>query len=117
MAAGGSGAINQYIDRDLDKLMLRTAKRPLAAQRLTPAEGLAFGIGLCLLSFYLLAVFTNLLAAFLSVVGMFYYVWVYSILLKRSTVQFDQQTGQPVVGLEFDNESEFIVPPIADFDR
>ena len=87
MAAGGSGAINQYIDRDLDKLMRRTAKRPLAAQRLTPAEGLAFGIGLCLLSFYLLAVFTNLLAAFLSVVGMFYYVWVYSILLKRSTVQ------------------------------
>jgi protoheme IX farnesyltransferase len=87
MAAGGSGAINQYIDRDLDTLMRRTAKRPLAARRLTPAEGLAFGVGLCLLSFYLLAVFTNLLAALLSVVGMFYYVWVYSILLKRSTVQ------------------------------
>lgn len=87
MAAGGSGAINQYIDRDLDKLMRRTAKRPLAARRLTPAEGLAFGVGLCLLSFYLLAVFTNLLAALLSVMGMFYYVWVYSILLKRSTVQ------------------------------
>jgi protoheme IX farnesyltransferase len=87
LAAGGSGAINQYIDRDLDKLMRRTAKRPLAARRLTPAEGLAFGVGLCLLSFYLLAVFTNLLAALLSVMGMFYYVWVYSILLKRSTVQ------------------------------
>ncbi len=87
MAAGGSAAINQYIDRDLDKLMRRTAKRPLPASRLTPAEGLAFGVGLCLLSFYLLAVFTNLLAALLSVVGMFYYVWVYSILLKRSTVQ------------------------------
>lgn len=87
MAAGGSGAINQYIDRDLDTLMRRTAKRPLAARRLSPAEGLAFGVGLCLLSFYLLAVFTNLLAALLSVVGMFYYVWVYSILLKRSTVQ------------------------------
>lgn len=87
MAAGGSGAINQYIDRDLDTLMRRTAKRPLAARRLTPAEGLAFGVGLCLLSFYLLAAFTNLLAALLSVMGMFYYVWVYSILLKRSTVQ------------------------------
>lgn len=87
MAAGGSGAINQYIDRDLDTLMRRTAKRPLAARRLSPAEGLAFGVGLCLLSFYLLAVFTNLLAALLSIVGMFYYVWVYSILLKRSTVQ------------------------------
>ncbi len=87
LAAGGSGAINQFIDRDLDKLMRRTAKRPLASRRLTPAEGLAFGVGLCLLSFYLLAVFTNLLAALLAVAGMFYYVWVYSILLKRSTVQ------------------------------
>ncbi|NJN44121.1 MAG: protoheme IX farnesyltransferase [Anaerolineae bacterium] len=87
LAAGGSGAINQYIDRDLDTLMRRTAKRPLAARRLTPAEGLAFGVGLCLLAFYLLAVFTNLLAAMLSVIGMFYYVWVYSILLKRTTVQ------------------------------
>jgi heme o synthase len=87
MAAGGSAAINQYIDRDLDKLMRRTARRPLPARRLTPAEGLAFGAGLCLFSFYVLAVFTNLLAALLSVIGMFYYVWVYSILLKRSTVQ------------------------------
>ncbi len=87
LAAGGSGAINQYIDRDLDKLMTRTARRPLAANRLTPAEGLAFGVGLCLVSFYLLAVYTNLLAALLAVVGMFYYVWVYSILLKKSTVQ------------------------------
>jgi protoheme IX farnesyltransferase len=42
-AAGGSGAINQYIDRDLDKNMQRTARRPLAAARMTPAEGLSFG--------------------------------------------------------------------------
>jgi heme o synthase len=45
LAAGGSGAINQYIDRDLDKNMQRTAKRPMAAGRMTPAEGLAFGLG------------------------------------------------------------------------
>jgi protoheme IX farnesyltransferase len=87
LAAGGSAAINQYIDRDLDKMMKRTAKRPLAAKRLTPAEGLAFGVALCLTAFFVLAVFANLLAAVLSVVGMFYYVWLYSILLKNSTVQ------------------------------
>ncbi len=86
-AAGGSGAINQFIDRDVDARMKRTSRRPLAAGRLTPAEGLAFGIGLCLTAFYLLAVFVNLLAALLSVVGMFYYVWLYSLILKKSTVQ------------------------------
>jgi protoheme IX farnesyltransferase len=86
-AAGGSGAINQYIDRDIDAKMKRTQKRPLAQGRLTPAEGLAFGIGLCLLAFYFLAIFVNFLAAILSVVGMFYYVWLYSIVLKKSTVQ------------------------------
>ncbi len=87
LAAGGSGTINQYIDRDVDAKMKRTSRRPLAAGRMTPAEGLAFGIGLCLISFYLLATFVNLLAALLSVVGMFYYVWLYSMVLKKATVQ------------------------------
>ena len=87
LAAGGSGAINQFIDRDVDAKMKRTSRRPLAAGRLTPAEGLAFGIGLCLLAFYMLAIFVNLLAALLSVAGMFYYVWLYSLVLKKSTVQ------------------------------
>lgn len=87
LAAGGSSAINQYIDRDLDKNMQRTAKRPLAAGRLYPAEGLAFGVALCLLSFYLMAGLVNMLAAVLSLAGMIYYVLLYSILLKRVTVQ------------------------------
>jgi heme o synthase len=86
-AAGGASALNQFIDRDLDKHMQRTANRPLAAGRMYPAEGLAFGLALSLISFYLLVGFVNLLAAVLSVVGIFYYVWLYSILLKRSTVQ------------------------------
>ena len=81
LAAGGSGAINQYIDRDVDKRMKRTARRPVASGRMAPAEALAYGVGLCVLAFYLLAVFVNLLAALLSVVGMIYYVWIYSILL------------------------------------
>ena len=87
LAAGGSGAINQYLDRDLDKNMQRTAKRPLAAGRMTPAEGLSFGLALCLTSFYLLAGYVNLLAAFLSLAGIFYYVFLYSVWLKKATVQ------------------------------
>lgn len=87
LAAGGSGAINQYIDRDLDKNMQRTAKRPLAAGRMTPAEGLSFGLALCVISFYLMAAFVNFLAAFLLLAGIIYYVVLYSILLKKATVQ------------------------------
>ena len=87
LAAGGASAINQYIDRDLDKNMQRTAKRPLASGKLTPAEGLAFGIAMCLAAFFLLAAFVNLLAAVLSLAGMIYYVLLYSILLKKATVQ------------------------------
>ena len=86
-AAGGSGAVNQYIDRDLDKNMQRTAKRPLAAGRMTPAEGLSFGLALCIASFYVMAGFVNLLAAFLSLAGIIYYVFLYSVWLKKITVQ------------------------------
>jgi protoheme IX farnesyltransferase len=87
LAAGGSSALNQYIDRDLDKNMQRTARRPLAAGRMTPAEGLAFGLALCVASFYILAGFVNLLAALLSLAGIFYYVLLYSVWLKKATVQ------------------------------
>jgi protoheme IX farnesyltransferase len=87
MAAGGSSALNQYIDRDLDKHMQRTQKRPLAAGRMMPAEGLAFGLALSVLSFYIYAGFVNLLTAFLALAGIIYYVVLYSILLKKATVQ------------------------------
>jgi protoheme IX farnesyltransferase len=87
LAAGGASALNQYIDRDMDKHMQRTANRPLAAGRMFPAEGLAFGLALSIMSFYLLAGLVNLLSAFLALVGIVYYVWFYSILLKRNTVQ------------------------------
>lgn len=87
LAAGGSSALNQYIDRELDKNMQRTAKRPLADGRLTDAEGLAFGLGLSLVSYYVLACFVNGLAALLSLAGIFYYVIFYSLWLKKATVQ------------------------------
>ncbi len=87
LAAGGSGAINQYIDREDDTKMQRTQKRPIPAGRLTPAEGLAFGVGIALASFYLMTAFVNFLAALLSLAGIIYYVLLYSIFLKKTTVQ------------------------------
>ncbi|NJC97787.1 MAG: protoheme IX farnesyltransferase [Anaerolineales bacterium] len=87
LAAGGSSALNQFIDRELDRHMQRTAKRPLADGRLTDAEGLAFGLGLSLVSYYIFAVFVNGLAALLSLAGIIYYVLVYSLWLKKATVQ------------------------------
>jgi protoheme IX farnesyltransferase len=87
LAAGGSGAVNQYIDRALDKRMTRTAKRPIASGRMTAAEGLAFGLALLVLSFYIFAGFVNLLAALLTLAGMIYYIILYSMWLKHATVQ------------------------------
>jgi protoheme IX farnesyltransferase len=87
LASGGSGAINQYIDRDLDKNMQRTAKRPMAAGRMTPAEGLSFGLAFCISSFYIMAGYVNFIAAFLSLAGIIYYVLLYSVWLKKATVQ------------------------------
>lgn len=87
LAAGGSGAVNQYIDREIDQRMSRTAKRPIAAGRMTPAEGMAYGFGLLVAAFFILAGFVNLLAGLLSLAGMIYYVVLYSIYLKTATVQ------------------------------
>jgi protoheme IX farnesyltransferase len=87
LAAGGSSALNQYIDRELDRHMQRTAKRPLADSRLADAEGLSFGLGLSLISYYILACFVNGLAALLALAGIIYYVIVYSLWLKKATVQ------------------------------
>jgi len=87
LAAAGSSALNQYIDRELDKNMQRTAKRPLAEGRLTAAEGLSYGLALSLISYYVMAGFVNLLAALLSLAGIFYYVIFYSVMLKKATVQ------------------------------
>lgn len=87
LAAGGSGAINQYIDRYDDLKMQRTQKRPIPSGRLTPAEGLAFGVGATLASFFIMVAFVNFLAALLTLAGIIYYVLLYSIFLKKTTVQ------------------------------
>ena len=87
MAAGGSGAINQYIDRFDDLKMQRTQKRPIPAGRMEPGEGLAFGVGMALASFYLVVAMVNFLAALLTLAGIIYYVLIYSVLLKKTTEQ------------------------------
>ncbi len=87
LAAGGASALNQVIDREIDGQMQRTANRPLPSGALTPAEGLAYGLGACLAAFFILAGFVNLLAAVLSLAGMIYYVLLYSVWLKHATVQ------------------------------
>jgi protoheme IX farnesyltransferase len=87
LAAGGASAINQYIDRDIDLSMQRTAKRPLPDGRLRPAEALALGISEIILSFYIFSAFVNLNAALLAMAGMIYYVFIYSKWLKLITVQ------------------------------
>ena len=87
LAAGGSGAINQYIDRKDDTKMQRTQNRPIPSGRLTPGEGLAFGVMMSIASFYIMVAYVNLTAALLTLMGIVYYVVLYSIVLKKTTVQ------------------------------
>ncbi len=86
LGAGGAGAINNYMDRDIDQLMSRTASRPVPAGMVSPNAALWFGIGLTAFSFGLLAVTVNLLAAALTLAGVLFYVFIYTGWLKRSSV-------------------------------
>ncbi len=85
MSAGGAGAVNHYWDRDIDARMRRTASRPIPSGRVRPAAALGFGIALAMLSFLLLSLTVNLLAASLAFGGFVGYVGVYTIWLKRRT--------------------------------
>jgi protoheme IX farnesyltransferase len=85
--AGASGAINMWYDRDIDALMARTAARPIPGGRIEPNAALAFGVVLAICSVLLMAVATNLVAAALLVASIAYYVFVYTIWLKRLTPQ------------------------------
>ncbi len=87
LSAGGAGAINHAIDRDIDRTMARTADRPVASGRISPATAIAFGALLGLSSFALLSLTVNPLAAALSLSGLFGYVFVYTLWLKRTTPQ------------------------------
>jgi protoheme IX farnesyltransferase len=87
LAAGGAHALNHYIERDSDSLMRRTKKRPVASGRVSPQEALWFGIALNVIAFVLLTVLVNPLAAALTLSATLFYVFVYTIALKRKTPQ------------------------------
>jgi heme o synthase len=87
LACGGASALNHLLDRDIDRSMGRTAKRPVAGGRVSPELALEFGVTLSALSFVLLGSVVNVLAAVLALVGNLFYVLVYTRWLKRSTPQ------------------------------
>ena len=87
LAAGGANAINMYLDRDIDDLMRRTRHRPLPRHAVAPAHALAFGVALSLVSIAWLTVTVNLLSALLAASAIAFYVFVYTLWLKRSTPQ------------------------------
>jgi protoheme IX farnesyltransferase len=87
LSAGGAGAINHAVDRDIDRTMARTADRPVASGRVSPTAAIAFGVSLGTASFLLLALTVNPLAAALSLSGLLGYVCVYTLWLKRTTPQ------------------------------
>lgn len=86
-SAGGANAVNCWYDRDIDGIMERTKSRPMVTGEIEPAKGLAFGIALAAGSFVFLLVSTTALAAFLSLTAFLFYVFVYTVWLKRRTSQ------------------------------
>ena len=87
LAAGGANAINCYIDRDIDAVMLRTQGRPLPLGKIEPAHALVFALALEALAFLVLAASSNLLAASLAIAATAFYVFVYTLWLKRTSRQ------------------------------
>src|SRR3954463_7160829 len=87
LASGGANPINCYIDRDIDSIMKRTHHRPLPEGLVTPNQALVFGISLSVISFVFLTLSVNLLTAVLAQSAILFYVFVYTIWLKRSTVE------------------------------
>src|SRR3954451_9311839 len=87
LSAGGAGAVNHWYDRDVDARMKRTADRPVASGRVAPTAALVYGCVLSALSFVLLALTVNLLAATLALTGFVGYTVLYTVWLKRRTWQ------------------------------
>jgi protoheme IX farnesyltransferase len=87
LMAGGANAINMWVDRDIDAVMARTRRRPIPSGRIRPLVGLMFGVILATGAFLLLGSAVNWLAAVLALTGLLFYVFVYTIALKRSSPQ------------------------------
>ena len=95
LAAGAANVFNCYYDRDIDKLMHRTQRRPLPSGTVTPRSALTFGIVLSVASIALLAATTTLLAAALAAGAIFYYAVLYTIVAKRHTRRSTELGGVP----------------------
>jgi protoheme IX farnesyltransferase len=87
LIAGGANAVNMYLDSDIDTVMARTRLRPIPGGRMAPKSVLAFGIALATAATFLLAWTTNVLAAGLALAGFYFYVFIYTRWLKRTTPQ------------------------------
>ena len=87
LMAGGANAVNMYLDRDIDDVMARTRLRPIPSGRMTPQAVLAFGILIATAATWMLAEFVNVLTAFLALAGFYFYVFIYTRWLKRSSPQ------------------------------
>jgi heme o synthase len=85
LAAGGANAINMYVDRDIDQVMDRTKRRPIAAGLVTPRAALTFAIAIEVAAFLFLWAAVNLLSAVLAVSACLFYVFVYTLWLKRTS--------------------------------
>lgn len=87
MMAGGANAVNMYMDRDIDDVMARTRLRPIPSGRMLPIVVLAFGVSLAVFATWLLGHFVNVLTAALALGGFYFYVFVYTRWLKRTSPQ------------------------------
>ena len=87
LMAGGANAVNMYMDRDIDDRMARTRLRPIPSGRMSSISVLAFGVALATAATFLFAYFVNVLSAVLALAGFYFYIFVYTRWLKRTTPQ------------------------------
>lgn len=87
LSAGGANAVNMWVDRDIDAIMKRTQKRPLVTGEISPTSALIFAISIEILAFVLLTVFVNLLSAIFALAAALFYIFVYTLWLKRTSTQ------------------------------
>ena len=87
LASSGANALNQFFDQDIDSKMTRTKDRPIAASRVKPSHAMIYGIGLNLLSFAVFTIYVNWISAILTMSATLFYIFVYTLALKRHTTQ------------------------------
>jgi protoheme IX farnesyltransferase len=87
LMAGGANAVNMYMDRDIDDRMARTRLRPIPSGRMSSTSVLAFGVALATAATFLFAYFVNVISAALALAGFYFYVFIYTRWLKRTTPQ------------------------------